>query len=53
MLAHSSILTIHNNAGIIKEKAQSETKVCVARLPQPYQNGLYQKIMMPLTFIMH
>jgi hypothetical protein len=44
-LAYSSVYTIHDNAGRIKESAKSGTKVfvCVARLPQSYPNEPYQK----------
>jgi hypothetical protein len=44
-LAHSSVHTIRDNADRIKESAKSGTKVfvCVARLPQSYQNEPCQK----------
>jgi hypothetical protein len=42
-LAHSSVHTTRDNADRIKESAKSGTKVfvCVARLPQSYQNEPY------------
>jgi hypothetical protein len=42
----SSVCTVHDNVDRIKESAKSGTIVfvCVARLPQSYQNELYQKL---------
>jgi hypothetical protein len=44
-LADSSVHTIHDNANRIRESAESETSVCVARLWQSYRNEPYQKTM--------
>jgi hypothetical protein len=52
-LTHSSLHTIHDKAYRIKESPKSGIKVfvCVARLPQSYQNELYQKPWMYAPYI--
>jgi hypothetical protein len=54
-LAHGSICTICDNADRIKESAKSGTEVfvCVATLPQSYRNEWYQKLLEPLTLLLH
>jgi hypothetical protein len=42
-LAYSSILTVCDNAG--RKRSVWKENICVARLPQSYQNELYQKCM--------
>ena len=50
---HSCTHTIRDNVDRIKESAKSRTKVfvCVARLPQSYQNEPCQKLCIPVSYI--
>jgi len=48
------IKIICDNAGRIQQSATSGNEVfCVARLPQSCRNESYQKLWMPLTFLLH
>jgi hypothetical protein len=53
-IVHSCTHTIHDkNADRIKESAKSRAKVfvCVARLPQSYQNEPHQKLCIAVSYI--